>query len=90
MRSQDHRIREKKTNGHAPIDLKNQRIEIPRSQSDNLNHISGSIEVPSLQKSHINGNNDVGDSNQIIRQRVLHSEISNNNVEEDEPVDESL
>ena len=90
MRSQEHRIGEKKTNGHAAIDLGNKKIEISRSQSENLNHNSSSVEVHSLQESYLSGNNNVGNANQIIRQRVLQSEISNNNIEEDEAIDESL
>ena len=58
-----------------------------RSHSNNLNQNSGSQEVSSVQESSIyeNHDNEVN-GERLIRPRVLVSEISNNNVEEDEPI----
>ena len=89
-RSQDHRIRQKKTNDRTAVDFDNKKIRIARNQSDNLNHNSSKKEDLSKQESYFNVKSDGGNANQIIRQKVLYSEISNNNIEEDEPIDGSL
>ena len=60
-----------------------------RSHSNNLNQNSNSVDVSSVYVSSLSGNLDgVEDGERLMRPRALVSEISNNNVEEDEPIDE--
>ena len=58
-----------------------------RSHSNNLDQNSNSVDVSSVHVSSLSGNPDiVEDGERLLRPRALVSEISNNNVEEEEPI----
>ena len=58
-----------------------------RSHSNNLDQNSNSVDVSSVHVSSLSGNLDiVEDGERLLRPRALVSEISNNNVEEEEPI----
>ena len=62
-------------------------IKVMRSHSNRLDQNSNSVDVSSVHVSSPSGNHDsVEDGEQLMRPRALVSEISNNNVEEDEPI----
>ena len=64
-------------------------IKVVRSHSNRLDQNSNSVDVSSVHVSSLSGNPDnVEDGERLLRPRALVSEISNNNVEENEPVHE--
>ena len=64
-------------------------IKVMRSHSNRLDQNSNSVDVSSVHVSSLSGNLDnVEDGERLLRPRALVSEISNNNVEENELVHE--